>query len=206
MGTPNAAPEHETVVDPSVDAKPRTSRWRIALLVTFFVGSLVLAKVTGLSDRLDVETIRGFMDSMGAWGFFAFLVVFAVGELVHVPGLVFVGAAALVYGQALGMGAGYVGAVGSVTLSFVVVRAIGGQPLGAVQKPWMRKVLARLEQDPVRTVALLRLVFFMAPAVNYALAMTSVRLRDYVVGSALGLLIPIPIAVLVFDWLAAFLL
>jgi uncharacterized membrane protein YdjX (TVP38/TMEM64 family) len=195
-------PEHETVVDPSAPAATRTSRLRIAILVLTFVGSLVLAKVTGLSDRVDVETVRSFMDSMGAWGFLAFLVIFAVGELLHVPGFVFVGAAAIAYGEVLGSAAGYVGAIGSVTASFVVVRMIGGQPLGSVQRPWMRKILARLEQHPVRTIALLRLVFFMAPAVNYALAMTSVRLKDYVIGSALGLLIPIPAMVLLFDWLA----
>lgn len=198
-------PEHETTVDPAPPTNTRSSWWRIGLLVAFFVGSLAVAKLTGLSDSVSVESVRSFMESMGIWGFVAFVVVFALGELLHVPGIVFVGAAAIAYGDALGTAAGYVGAVVSVTVSFIVVRAIGGQPLGNVKRPWMRKVLGRLDRQPVRTVALLRLVFFMAPAVNYALAMTSLRLRDYVIGSALGLILPIPLVVLFFDRLAAWL-
>jgi uncharacterized membrane protein YdjX (TVP38/TMEM64 family) len=43
-------------------------------------------------------------------------------------------------------------------------------------------------------VALLRLVLWMAPAVNYALALSPVRYRDYAIGSAVGLAIPVAAA------------
>lgn len=195
--------EHETVVDA---APSRAKRWRMVALAVFFFGSLAAVKLTGLDDYLDVERVRTFMESTGAWGFAGFVVLFAVGELMHVPGLVFVGAASIAYGEALGIGASYTGAMVSVATSFVVVRAIGGQPLGDVRRPWMRKILARLETHPITTVAILRLLFFMSPALNYALAMSKLRMREYVIGSAIGLSIPIPAAVLVFDRLAAYLL
>jgi uncharacterized membrane protein YdjX (TVP38/TMEM64 family) len=204
--TPGPTLERETTVDATQASSGRSSRARLALLLALFIVPLVVAKTTGLSEHVSVESVRALMSSMGAWGFLLFLVAFAVGELMHVPGLVFVGAAAIAYGQLLGVLAGYVGALVSVTASFVLVRAVGGQPLGSPRRPWMRKVLARLEQRPVRTVALLRLGLFMAPALNYGLAMTSVRLRDYVLGSALGLLVPIPLIVLLFDRLAAYFL
>jgi len=47
----------------------------------------------------------------------------------------------------------------------------------------------------------LRLVFWLAPPVNYALALSKVRLRDFILGSVLGLLVPIGIATFFFDWL-----
>lgn len=200
------AVEHETVIDRAEDPPARAKRWRIALLALFFFGSLAAVKLTGLDDYVDVESVRQMMESAGAWGFVAFVVLFAVGELMHVPGLVFVGAASIAYGEVLGIAASYTGAMVSVTASFLVVRAIGGQPLGDIKRPFMRKMLARLETQPIRTVALLRLLLFMAPALNYGLAMSKVRLREYVIGSAIGLLLPIPIVVLVFDWLAARLL
>ncbi|MCB9621848.1 MAG: DedA family protein, partial [Sandaracinus sp.] len=59
------------------------------------------------------------------------------------------------------------------------------------------------ERRPVRVVALLRLILWMAPPLNYALAMSAVRFRDYVVGSALGLILPIAAAALFFDWVVA---
>ncbi len=197
--------EHETVVDLS-DPPVRSKRWRVALLAALFFGSLVIMHVTGLSDYVSVERVRAFMESAGAWGFAGFVALFAAGELVHVPGLVFVGAASIAYGQVLGIAASYTGAMTSVATSFLVVRGIGGQPLGEVQRPILRKLLARLETHPIRTIAILRLIFFMSPALNYGLAMSKVRMRDYLIGSAIGLLLPIPLSVLFFDWLAAYVL
>lgn len=188
-----------TVAEP---AQNKTSRWRLLALAIFFFGSLILAHATGLSERIDVETIRAFMEAAGALGFVAFLVAFAVGELLHVPGLVFVGAASVAYGPTLGTLAAYFGALGSVTLSFYVVRLIGGQPLKDVKRPLVRRILSRLDEHPLRTVAVLRFLFWMAPPLNYALAMSKVRYRDYLAGSAIGLAIPIPLAVIFFDWLA----
>ena len=173
-------PEHETV---AIDApRPRRQRWRTCLLVLFFVGTLAAAKATGLDEHISVEVVRDWMQSMGVW--------------------VFVSAASIAYGQAWGVPAAYFGSLVSVGISFLVVRGIGGQPLGDVRKPWMKKILARLTDRPVTTVALLRLVLFLTPALNYALAMSSIRFRDYMIGSALGLLLPIPVMVLFIDWIA----
>lgn len=200
---PAPEPEHETVIDDSAEAAPaRSSRWRMAALAVFFVGSFAVAKYSGLLENVDVDVVRAFMDSAGVWGFFAFVGIFALGELMHIPGMVFVGAAALAYGDALGIAAAYTGAVASVITSFFVVRAIGGQPLAAAKRPWMKKILARLERQPIRTVALLRFFFWLSPALNYGLAMSSVRFREYLLGSAIGLLIPIPLVVLLFDQVA----
>jgi uncharacterized membrane protein YdjX (TVP38/TMEM64 family) len=192
----------EAAADEAPPAK-RSSRWRLVALAAFFVGSLVLAKVTGISESIDVETIRRFMDSAGPLGFVGFVVAFAVGELVHIPGVVFVGAASVAYGNVLGALAAYLGALASVSTSFFVVRTIGGQPLGEVKRPFVRKILARLDERPLATIAILRLIFWMAPALNYALAMSKVRFRDYFLGSALGLLLPIPLVAIFFDWLTS---
>ena len=52
----------------------------------------------------------------------------------------------------------------------------------------------------MRTVLLLRLVLWMAPELNYALALSNVGYRPYLVGSALGLVAPIGGTVLLFDY------
>lgn len=186
---------------------PGWKRWaRLGALVLFLVGSYVVAEVTGVSEELSRERIQEFMEGAGPWGFLLFVGIFAVGELVHVPGLVFVAAAILAYGELWGGLAGYLGALVSVTVSFLVVRGVGGQPLADVERPFLKRWLARLEQQPVRVVALLRLLLWMAPPLNYALAMSGVRFRDYLVGSALGLAPPIALVAVFFDWIFARLL
>lgn len=187
---PVESPEQETVVDARAT---RRRRLRIAGVVLLFVGSIALAKLTGLDAYLDRETVRSFMVDAGPWGFFAFLGIFAVGELLHVPGWVFVGAATLAYGQPWASVAAYTGALVSVTLSFFVVRGIGGQSLSEIKRPIVRRIMGQLEDHPIRTVALLRLILWVTPALNYALAMSKLRFRDYFIGSALGLLLPMPL-------------
>ncbi|MEM1415476.1 MAG: VTT domain-containing protein [Myxococcota bacterium] len=167
------------------------SRWRLLALALVFVVTLVVARSTGVTEHLTLEGIRSTMEGAGAFGLLLFLVVFALGELVHVPGLVFVAAAIVAYGPVAGGLLGYVGALGSVTVSFFVVRGVGGQQLAGVERPFFKRMLARLDERPVRAVAVLRLLLWMAPPLNYALAMSAVRYRDYLVGSALGLVLPI---------------
>ena len=43
----------------------------------------------------------------------------------------------------------------------------------------------------MRTIFLLRLLFWMAPQLNYVLALSSARFRSYVLGAALALPAPI---------------
>ena len=75
--------------------------------------------------------------------------------------------------------------------------------LATVEHPRIRKVLARLDAHPVATVAVLRLFLFLTPALNYVLAMTNVKYRHYLAGSALGLAVPIGVVAVAFEWVLA---
>lgn len=172
-------------------AEAKLGRYRPLLLVALFVGLLVIGKLTGLTERLDAEWIRQQVVEAGVLGGVLFVVIFAVGELVHVPGMVFVAAASLAYGPYHGFFWALLGALASVSLSFFVVRGVGGQALAQLEKAWIQKILSHLDRRPVLTVAALRTVLWLAPGLNYALAMTRIRFVDYLVGSSVGLLLPI---------------
>lgn len=178
---------------------------RLGALVALLVGLYLVGHVTGVTRDLSVERVKAHVEEAGALGFLLFLVVFSLGELVHVPGLVFVAAGILVYGRLWGGMAGFVGALCSLCVSFIIVRTVGGQPLNELKTGRMRRLLDRLEARPVRTVFVLRMLLWMAPPLNYALAMSGVSFRHYVVGSALGLVLPIAGAAVLFDWLISYL-
>lgn len=180
---------------------PRKKWLRIGALIALTVVLVAIGHATGATEHLTRERIQETMLGLGALGFVAYLVIFALGELVHVPGMVFVAAAILAYGRALGFGAGMVGALVSLTVTFAVVRAVGGQPLGDVERPFMKRMLAQLERRPIATIAVLRVLFQMLPALNYGLAMSKVRYRDYAVGSMLGLAPVIAVFAIAFDWI-----
>ena len=73
------------------------------------------------------------------------------------------------------------------------------QTFAALADPTRRAILARLEERPIRTVALLRLFLWLAPALTYALALSRIRYRHYVAGSAIGLALPVAAAAALFE-------
>ncbi len=150
---------------------------------------------------LDEENVDRMVAGAGAWGIFLYLGLFALGELLHIPGLIFVAAAVVAYGRWPGLGLAFVGAFLSATVGFFFARAVAGRPLTHARKRWLRWTLHRLERHPVCVVALLRVIFFMAPVLNYALGMTGVRYRAYALGTTIGLVPAVIASVFFMDWL-----
>ena len=204
---PLVSPE---IVDPIVvtvdtTTPPKKPVWpRLVGLAAVLVALLLVGHFSGATEYMTRENIAHFMQSLGVWGFLLFLVAFALGELVHVPGFVFIFAALIAYGRVWGAVAGYAGALLAVTLAFFLVRLVGGSALSEIKQPLIKKALGPLEKHPIRTVALLRAVLWFAPALNYALGLSPVRYRDYIVGSAIGFIVPMVLFSVLFDWAMRF--
>lgn len=179
----------------------KTSKWlRLVGLTLVIVGFVVLAKILGWDAYFDQKKLRGLIEAAGPWGFPVYVSIFSFGELAHVPGMVFVAAGVYAYGKLLGGFLAYIGAVTAVTVSFLVVRSVGGSALAEIKYEFVKKLLAKLDERPITVVIFLRIFLWLAPAVNYVLGLSKIRLRDFVIGSAIGLILPIALAVLAFDW------
>jgi len=188
-------------VDGQKNGATTVQRYRLLLLILMLLGLWLTAWATGVHRLFDGAAVRALVAEAGVWSLAVFVLAFSVGQLLRIPGPVFVATAILAYGRALGTVAAMCGALVSVTVSFILVRTIAGQPLTYVQRPILRRLLRQIDQRPVLVVAILRLIFQTAPPLNYALPMTGVRFRDHLIGSALGLPLPIAAMALAFDWL-----
>lgn len=183
-----------------MDEPKRKTPWRLAVVAVVFFALWGVGHWTGAGQYLGVAPLREAMQSAGGLGIVLFLLAFAIGELLHVFGVIFVVAAVLVYGQWLGGLVAYAGALVSISVSFFVIRGLGGQALTEVRWRPAQRMLARLHERPIATIAALRLVLWMLPALNYALAMSGVRFRHYFIGGALGLLLPVAGCALFVEW------
>lgn len=185
----------------SAPSSPPLPRLRLVAAIGLFLLLFAIGQALDLRDHLTVDGVRAAMVSAGIAGAALYVIAFCLGELLHVPGLVFVAAGVLAYGPALGGLLAFLGAVVAVSVSFWVVRAIGGRPLGELRYRWARRALAQLDAHPVATIAMLRLVLILSPPLNYVLALSQVSFGHYFLGSVLGLVVPITLAIALFDHL-----
>ncbi|KAJ1633910.1 snare associated Golgi protein-domain-containing protein [Pavlovales sp. CCMP2436] len=173
---------------------------RLATLGCFTLALVLLSRHPALRDLLTLSALRARLLTLTAehpaLSLLAYVAIFCSGELMHIPGVVFIVLGVVCFGRWAGFVAAYLGSVTSVVFSFIIVRAVGGQPLSedALNTAWGRRLsyfLQRLHSEPILIVALTRLLFWIAPPLNYMLAMSQVSLRDYTLGSMLGLVPPI---------------
>jgi uncharacterized membrane protein YdjX (TVP38/TMEM64 family) len=78
--------------------------------------------------------------------------------------------------------------------------------LRELSNPFARKLFSQLDARPITSVTLLRVLFQTVPPLNYALALSGVKFHHYLIGSLLGLPLPIFLYCLFFDQLANLLL
>ncbi len=175
-----------------------TRYWRWGLVGLLALGLAGLNEALGLTEALSAEVLPAAMVQAGPIGMIAFVGVFAVGNLLSVPGLVFIIASLLAYGKLTGAAVALVGSLAALTLNFWVVRLLGGTPKASLTGRAAR-LLQGLTDRPVKTVFVLRNLMMLSPPLNWALALSTIRYRDYMVGSALGLLAPIGLYALFLD-------
>jgi len=171
----------------AVEAARIHPRSRLLLLGLAAAVLFVVGRLSGLSHSVSPESLRALLADAGVLGVLLFVVVFSLGLLAQLPGMLFITVAVLVYGRELGTVIAVGGAIVAVSVSFFVVRRFGGSALSEVSSPLVRRLLAQLDTRPLRSVILLRAVFGVAPFLNYALALSSLGFRDYLIGSAIGM-------------------
>jgi len=178
-------------------------RYQRLVGVVLFLGVLLAVfELSGLRGHFDLPFMRRVIEQHQVGGLVLFVLLFSLGNLVQIPGWVFLAAAVLTLGQMWGGVVTYVAAVVSCVLTFLAIRALGGDALRQLKNRLAVRILNELDARPIRSVTLLRLFFQTAPALNYALSMSGIGFRNYLAGTLLGLPVPIALYCMFFDELA----
>lgn len=178
-------------------------RYRQLIAVVLFIALLIaISEITGLRENFSLEALRGKFDANRMTGLLVFILLFALGNLIHIPGWIFLAAAVVALGRTAGGVVTYIAATTSCAFTFFVIRCVGGDALRQIKGKTAAKLLDQLHATPIRSIVLLRMLFQTLPAVNYALALSGIAFRKYMIGTMLGLPVPIALYCLFFDQLA----
>jgi uncharacterized membrane protein YdjX (TVP38/TMEM64 family) len=160
---------------------------RVALALLVFA-VIAAAWALGVHEQLKPAHVKELVSGAGLWGPVVFIGVFTVAEILHFPCFVLVIAAAGIWHWSIAIPTAYAGAVTASLAIFWIAR----RTLSDVVRDYLPERLLRfehrLESHGLRTVILLRLLFSFAPAVHWLLGASEVRFRDYLLGTAVGLL------------------
>lgn len=173
---------------------------RAALLAgaaTAFLLATVLLPV-----REWTASLLAWVDGRGAWAAAILGIAWIPAAILFVPGTVLTLGTGFLLGLETGLAVVSLGSTVGATAAFLVGRRLGRdwvrQRVG--ERRAFRGIDRAIEREGLKVVLLLRLSPIVPfNALNYALALTGVRLRDYVLGSWVGML---P-GTLLYVWLGA---
>jgi len=156
---------------------------RIAAL-SVVVAGIILAIV--YRDAVHPDAIRDSI-AMQPLAPVAFILLQVAASLLFVPRTVLGVAAGLVFGAAWGVVWSIIGAIAGAAAGFAFARWIGAE--GVLDRwPHVGPLVERAENAGWRGVAILRLTPVPHSVGNTVLALTRISWRDYLIGSALGML------------------
>ena len=155
-------------------------RWAAAAI------ALVILVLGGRALSHVVVSLMVRVAALGALAPVAFIVVYAAGEIVFVPGSLVTMAAGALFGVIRGAAFAFIGATLGAVAAFLVARHLlrGVVTRRGASSNRLRTLDAAIAKDGLKVVLLVRLTPLIPfNALNYALGVTQVRLRDYVLGS-----------------------
>lgn len=180
-----------------------SARKRLLLVVIFLIALFALFEALGLRQQFSLEWLKSVILMHPFSGLLLFIVLFTLGNLIQIPGWLFLAAAVLALGRLWGGIATYIAACISCTFTYFTIRLMGGNALRELDNTLAKRLLNGLDKRPILSISALRMLFQTVPALNYALALSGVRFRDYLLGTLFGLPIPLAIYCIFFDYLAA---
>lgn len=176
---------------------------RLLAVALFLSVLLTVFELSGLREHFNLEFLQQRIAENRISGLLFFVLLFSLGNLIQIPGWIFLAAAVLTLGKGWGGLATYIAACTSCAITFLAIRLVGGDALRQLKSKTAIRLLARLDARPISSVALLRVLFQTVPALNYALALSGISFRQYLAGTLLGLPLPIALYCVFFDYLAA---
>ena len=194
LGDPERVVSAEELVAQATGIRdPRPLKWGLALLGAAAVIALLVFGFSrlglGMADVAErvgvgIESLEG-----NPWRVPLVLVVFVAASVVAVPILALIGATVVTLGPLLGFLTSAAGTLLAASATFGVGRLVGRKPL----KRWLGTRLDALEQRIAKrgiiAIALIRKVPI-APftLVNMLIGALGIRYRDFILGTALGML------------------
>ena len=172
------------------------------LIAVAVIGSLIaLGYLLGLQQYFSREFAQKTLLQHWYISFPLFIVLCSIANLTNTPSTLFMMTAVFLLGKAVAIPLIYVTWVIACLFTFSVVSFFAKDSLPKIENRWVQKLMGQLETRPIFAIFCMRLLVQAVPTLNYVLAMSKVRFRDYTIATILGLPIPVIALVYIYEFL-----
>lgn len=191
-----------TVVDASATqdvTDPRRWIFLLALVALILAAGLWVHAHPHLVNAHEIEVwLESWIGSLGAWAPIVFVLIYAVGTVLLVPGSIFDAAGGILFGPVWGSLFNLAGAVLGATCAFLISRHFAADWVARIGGNRLDRVMRGVEENGWQFVAFVRLVpIFPYNIFNYLLGLTRIPLLPYVLASTV-FMVPATVA---YTWL-----
>ena len=159
------------------------------ILVAFITGAILMVHLTPIKQYLTPEMLGQYLDMTGFWGPIIFIIIYAVGVCLFIPGTLLTALGAAIFGAYWGFAWVWIAAMIGASASFIIGRTLGREFAASLIGDKLKKYDDAIERNGFATVLYLRLVYFPFTAMNFGMGLTKVRFWDYVAGTGLGIIV-----------------
>lgn len=164
---------------------------RVALVAAVVTAMVLIVRHVDFGEYASVDGMRALVHAWGPLGPVVFMAIFVAGFFIPGPEILFAALGAMLFGRVAGFVYAYAASMIGTTVTFAIVRFTAQDYMQRAIRdrfPRLQVLDDRLASHGIRTVGFLRLVLFLSPPLNWALGASRVSMRDYVAGTALGIL------------------
>ena len=159
------------------------------VLVAFIALALIVVRFTPARQYLTPETLSRVLESAGNWAPLLFVLFYAVGVCVFIPGILLTGLGAAIFGPYQGFLYVWVGAVLGASAAFFIGRTLGRDFAASLIGDRLKKYDEAIGRNGFAATLYLRLVYFPFTPMNFGMGLTKVRFWDYFFGTGLGIIV-----------------
>jgi uncharacterized membrane protein YdjX (TVP38/TMEM64 family) len=176
-------------VGQQTEKKPRKALMKALGLVAFIAVAIYIIRFTSIRSYLVPEALGRFLEMAGIWAPVLYIVIYAVGVCVFIPGTLLTGLGAAIFGAYWGFVYVWIGAMIGASVAFLVGRTLGRELAASLTGDRLKKFDNAIERNGFATVLYLRLVYFPFTPMNFGMGLTKVHFRDYFFGTGLGIIV-----------------
>lgn len=153
--------------------------------------SAIALHISSGNTLSDYKTIiPAFIDDFGIWGPILYIVLYAIRPIIFFPATILTTISGALFGVTGGIIYTVIGENLSANFAFLISRYFGRNLVEQKESKYnfLKKIDHKLADKGILTIMLLRLAGLPFDLTNYAAGLTSVKQRDYAIGTFIGII------------------